>query len=202
MRDRGESGRLGNHRRSEAGSGRAGLFAGLAVGGIGGDQDMARLQNGRAGEAVAVVFVEAQGFRPRGGRHFHLPFDHHAHQRILVGFAASLGVLLALRHDARFPRPLQKQFADRERPGRGKQRRAGIVRRMVLRLRQDVGFVDRHAIDGHRIENRARLGRHPRIRLLIGGIAGRVIVLPGSGLFPVEKRYHEPYSAGTRICEG
>ncbi|EPG33396.1 hypothetical protein H711_02976, partial [Brucella ovis IntaBari-2009-88-3] len=52
---------------------------------------------------------------------------------------------------------------------------------MVLRFGQDIGFVNRDAIDRNRIENRARLGRHARIGFLIGGVAGLVLVAVMSG---------------------
>ncbi len=152
------------------GCGCTGFLALLLVGRISGDQDMARLQNGRTGKAMAVVFVKRK-----------------ASSRVAEGTSTSRSITMrtsasssvSLRPSASFscsgtmPASLArcKEARARPAPRGGKQRRAGIVRRMVLRLRQNVGFVDRHAIDGHRIEDRARLRWHARIRLLIGRVA-------------------------------
>ncbi|EPG33397.1 hypothetical protein H711_02977 [Brucella ovis IntaBari-2009-88-3] len=92
----------------------AGGVARLLICRVGSNQNVACFQNGRAGEAMAVVLIVTLGFIAGGRRHVHFPFDDHAHKRILIGF----GVFLMFRLDADFPCALQEKLAHSKGAGR------------------------------------------------------------------------------------
>ncbi len=97
----------------------AGGVARLLICRVGSNQNVACFQNGRAGEAMAVVLIVTLGFIAGGRRHVHFPFDDHAHKRILIGFRRGLRrLLLMFRLDADFPCALQEKLAHSKGAGR------------------------------------------------------------------------------------